>query len=476
MSTQKQSQDAESVLRLRTAVCQGYSELFLALCQAAHIPCVLVTGFSKGLEHQVGTSYTADTEINHAWNLVHIQGEWRPLDSTWGAGHLEKGGQFKREFGDHWFLTDPEDFLPTHFPYMDNDLVSSQNYQLVSRPMDLQTFSDLVKPQSPAVKIGLQTLTHKRTVIDVKNDVTVKVKVRPGRPPLESVTAYLTEPSSRMSKQDRSGVVTSLGDDGTCSVYVRPHHAGTYHLTIMGRTSEQPDDAVYEMVTYVINCTRPKPSTRPPFPDKSSGYWGWLQPMATECGVKKTKNPPFKFCVKKGSLILHVLLSKGTVIQQDLFHADNMHTNLKQYTLTEYTHDRAIVSVRLPRTGYYMLRIYASRDKGKQLPQVADLLLRCHRQTADCQPFPEAYTFTREHNTRLLQPLNTVKPGEKTLVRVYAPTLGKVRVDNTPMKLKHHVWQAEVSPSQSAREVAIFGAKDKDAVTLNGLYRLTVTS
>nr|KAG5687704.1 hypothetical protein BaRGS_019364 [Batillaria attramentaria] len=280
-------------------------------------------------------------------------------------------------------------------------------------------FSATVKPENAALKVGLQFLTHTRTVINVKNDVTVKVKVKSGRSPLESVTAYLAPPDSP-NKEDRSGVVTSLKDDGTCSVYVRPPANGKYLL----------------FVTYVIECHRQKP-VQHPFPDKS-GMWGRLYPMATECGLKKTKNAPVQFETR--------------------------------------TEDGAIITARLPRAGYYLLRVFASHpDSAKTLQQAADLLLYSSKDIKDCPQFPQAYTFAHTHKVRLLQPQSsTVAQGVKTVYRIHAPTLAKVKVAGTEMTLKRNAWEAEVTPKPGDREISIYGAIDKQARTLNGLYKFEV--
>ena len=53
------------------AVCEGYAEALLLLCQAAEIPCLLVEG-------------TAGTpQQPHAWNLVYLQGAWHHCDAAW---------------------------------------------------------------------------------------------------------------------------------------------------------------------------------------------------------------------------------------------------------------------------------------------------------------------------------------------------------------------------------------------------------
>ncbi|MBQ3599685.1 MAG: hypothetical protein II992_00580 [Lachnospiraceae bacterium] len=55
-------------------VCQGYALLFYKMCTEAGIPCRYVYG-------QAG--------VNHAWNIVKIDGEWYHIDTTWDDGDSE---------------------------------------------------------------------------------------------------------------------------------------------------------------------------------------------------------------------------------------------------------------------------------------------------------------------------------------------------------------------------------------------------
>jgi len=60
-----------------TAVCEGYAKAFKMLCDAADIPCVIVTG--TGI-----TSKTAAGGENHMWNYVQMEdGKWYAVDVTW---------------------------------------------------------------------------------------------------------------------------------------------------------------------------------------------------------------------------------------------------------------------------------------------------------------------------------------------------------------------------------------------------------
>lgn len=77
----------------------------------------------------------------------------------------------------------------------------SEQYQLLKRPVSIEHFSAGVEPTSLAFTVGLQCLTHRHTVIEVKRDVTIKVKAT--RQPLESVNVTLVERNSQGGSKDR---------------------------------------------------------------------------------------------------------------------------------------------------------------------------------------------------------------------------------------------------------------------------------
>ena len=61
------SHSAYGALTCGTAVCQGYALAYKLLLTRAGVPCVFVTS----------------TSMNHAWNMVQIDGGWYHVDSTW---------------------------------------------------------------------------------------------------------------------------------------------------------------------------------------------------------------------------------------------------------------------------------------------------------------------------------------------------------------------------------------------------------
>lgn len=68
--TSKDNQNVLSVFLEKESVCTGYAKSMQLLLQKLGIPCIYVTGISKG--------------ERHAWNEAYIDGAWYAIDPTWG--------------------------------------------------------------------------------------------------------------------------------------------------------------------------------------------------------------------------------------------------------------------------------------------------------------------------------------------------------------------------------------------------------
>ncbi|KAJ3082878.1 hypothetical protein HK102_001408, partial [Quaeritorhiza haematococci] len=79
----------------------------------------VVHGFARGVGTEPGDLAMTKTKdgkpTGHAWNAVKVDGEWRFIDATWGAGNVD-GRNFKRSFTPYYFLTPPNRFITSHFP------------------------------------------------------------------------------------------------------------------------------------------------------------------------------------------------------------------------------------------------------------------------------------------------------------------------------------------------------------------------
>ena len=109
------SQSAYNTLESKKSVCAGYSNIFYELCYNADIECEIINGKAKGF----GYNGTKIKEINHAWNAVKINGQWKLLDVTWGSGYARKENgklKFVPSLNLRYLFTDPEILILDHFP------------------------------------------------------------------------------------------------------------------------------------------------------------------------------------------------------------------------------------------------------------------------------------------------------------------------------------------------------------------------
>lgn len=131
---------AEETLKRKQSVCQGYSELFKALCQQSGIDAYVVSGYSKGYGYNPNRKLT---KSDHAWNAVKVDGKWQLLDATWGAGFVDDSRKYNKRFQEKYFLTDPKVFILDHLP-------TDPMWQLLPCPI---TIEDYKKPKEEITEL-----------------------------------------------------------------------------------------------------------------------------------------------------------------------------------------------------------------------------------------------------------------------------------------------------------------------------------
>jgi hypothetical protein len=102
---------AETVLKERAGVCNGYARLFTTLCDYAGIRSEIITGYAKTNSNKPGARFGA----NHHWNAVFFDSTWHLLDATWASGYISRN-EFVHEYDPHYFLTSPAIFIQDHYP------------------------------------------------------------------------------------------------------------------------------------------------------------------------------------------------------------------------------------------------------------------------------------------------------------------------------------------------------------------------
>lgn len=83
--------DPEEVLASGKSVCEGYANLFDALCAASGLKSYSIAGWTKNNPDKIGKPFEKFT--THAWNAIRIDNTWYLCDVTWASGSISEETQ-----------------------------------------------------------------------------------------------------------------------------------------------------------------------------------------------------------------------------------------------------------------------------------------------------------------------------------------------------------------------------------------------
>lgn len=246
-SGKAEDQTMASVLKTKKAVCFGYASLFEALAKAAGLECATIQGYSKGYRFQAGDPLSQ--KPNHAWNAVKVQGTWRLVDCTWGAGYLDESVQFHRFGNEHYLMTPPDQFIYDHYPI-------DPKWQLLARPLSRGEYEALLLVRPPFFQAGLRVMSNSAALITAGSEFSVSL----GAPDDTQVLARLFRGSQQVTEtctlvQRQTGVV---------NVMVAPPGAGTFALRVFVKKQGQAGDYQWAAEYKVVSSATAAASS--PFP------------------------------------------------------------------------------------------------------------------------------------------------------------------------------------------------------------------
>ncbi len=126
-------QSWQNVLKTKTAVCEGYANLFLRYMNELEVSAQKVSGYARGVGTDISSENPMDS--NHAWNIVKIDDCWYLVDCTWDSGYMN-GKKSEQKYNTEWLFLKPEHFVYTHFP-------DDGKNQLIQPPLSVTEFSSL---------------------------------------------------------------------------------------------------------------------------------------------------------------------------------------------------------------------------------------------------------------------------------------------------------------------------------------------
>lgn len=221
------------VLSTRLTVCEGYARLFMAMAHSVGLEAVMVPGNSKGFAPDEDNS-----EPDHAWNAVKLDGNWVLLDPTWGAGHIDESKAFVAEFTRDWFDVPPQQFACSHLPV-------EPKWQLLSSPLSAEVF--WAQPSLSHLYFDYELSLDSHAKGKISTDGPFELRFSAGKECRLMASLYRDD----QQLAGNHALVERRGRDFTVSV--APPEAGDYRLVVF---AGPPDDSRTESaVTYQLQAT-----------------------------------------------------------------------------------------------------------------------------------------------------------------------------------------------------------------------------
>ncbi|XP_053615051.1 hillarin [Plodia interpunctella] len=357
---------------------ESYHVLFKRLCSYAGLHCVVIKGYSKSAGYQPGVRFE-DNRFRNSWNAVYVAGAWRFVQCNWGARHLVnakdapkpgnrgKSDSLRYEYDDHYFLTDPREFIYEFFPLQ-------PDWQLLKTPITLHDFEELPFVRSLFFRYGLY-FSDPNTKAVMYTDSTGAATMRIAMPAhMQSslifhynLKFYDTEGDGfdgvslkRFVMQSVVGNVVSLRVHAPCS--------GAFLLDIFAnavtpREYLTGEPMKFKSVCKFKICCAELQTVMVPLPDCASGEWGPTKATRLFGLVPITHQEALVFAGRE--LEIQFRMSRPLADFMATLHKNGVdEKRLSKYVQQSVATDIVTFYITFPEEGQYGLDIYTRERNG----------------------------------------------------------------------------------------------------------------
>ncbi|XP_044151302.1 kyphoscoliosis peptidase-like [Bufo gargarizans] len=362
----------EDVLEKKRGVCAGYAGLCKEMCRETGIHCREVSGFSRGADSCDSVGFQR-TKSNHMWNAVELAGHWYLLDACWGAGTVDLQGRiFLPRYEDFFFLTDPEDFIETHWP-------DDPTWQLLESTVSFEDFEQKIFKTSEFFRLQLFIINPKVFRLTTENgEVTISLGCSHQ---MEYSYKIYKIFNSRTFVEKTFGILTIQETLMTLRIF--PPWHGQYELMIFAR----PVDAEYPykwVCSYQIDCPQPKTSLK--LPENPYHFWG-LNHKAKDFGVISYNPGEDLIMTETSSLKVTFKTSRSLVATFQLAHPEMLETFSQKCLVSQIEDNQLGCHLLLPFHGYYRLSLFV-KDQDTEFQNAANVLIKCKNPINHNELFP----------------------------------------------------------------------------------------
>ncbi|XP_076823906.1 uncharacterized protein LOC143469916 isoform X2 [Clavelina lepadiformis] len=357
-----------------------YAGLFERMCSAAGLHAKLVTGFLKGVGYYPDHKFQPNDSFRGSWNAVLIDQQWRLIDTNWGARHVTEEDDLSHnewhteyKYEEHYFLTDPDQMIITHFP-------DEPDWQLLPKPYTLSEFENSAKLWPLFFKLKLELCSHPAGVITTNDEGYVKIVLK-----VPSSTRYDAkfrgELRTRSKKKEIDGFLLhqymlhySNNDEEVFEFFLPA--AGQYLFKIFGLSKKYSDENTFTNVClYQINCQsvkqiRNNSLIQPPLPIANGQYGPYLGDVGL-LAVSMSHPGPVVECDQKGEAKVVFTLTeswKNASFTQELCDVKHGSTSALNgwvlHALNQKGNSKEVIfHIKAPTNGNYLLTLYHNWDQ-----------------------------------------------------------------------------------------------------------------
>ncbi|XP_031729029.1 kyphoscoliosis peptidase [Anarrhichthys ocellatus] len=362
----------EEVIATGRGVCCGYSSLCAEMCREVGIECQEVPGHSKGIGYLQGQSLK-NVNSDHLWNSVLLGGQWFLLDACWGAGRVDvQHESFIKRFDDFYFLTDPEEFIESHFP-------DEEKWQLLDAPIPLEEFERRVFKTSAFFTMGLRLIQPHHFHI-VTDDGEANVSLSFSRPATFTYDIsqhqdllHCGAPEQKDSSNSSFGLLTV--SHRSMKLQLLPPASGVYDVKVFAGPLTATTSLIW-VCSFTVEC--PTPRAMEEIPENPFLSWG-LQPVAGSLGIAGSSQGSKAAEAVEGVFELALKTSRPLMVLCELDHPGLEAAVAKRCLATQIQPDVLTCHVLCPLRGFYRLSVFV-RDYEKtevKFQNAGNFLLHC---------------------------------------------------------------------------------------------------
>uniref|UniRef100_A0A672HRU6 Kyphoscoliosis peptidase n=1 Tax=Salarias fasciatus TaxID=181472 RepID=A0A672HRU6_SALFA len=344
----------------------------VCVCREVGIECQEVPGHSKGIGYRQGQSLK-NVKSDHLWNAVLLGGQWFLLDACWGAGRVDMEHEsFVKRFDDFYFLTDPEEFIDSHFP-------DEEKWQLLDAPIGLEDFERRVFKTSVFFTMGLRLIQpHHCHILTDNGEATVSIGFTRPTTFTYEMTQHQDLLHSGSSEQRESGNCSSgllTVSHRSMKLQLLPPASGTYDVKVFAGP-EGAATPLFWVCSFTVEC--PTPRAMEDIPENPFLSWG-LQPFAASLGIAGSSQGSEVAEVDQGAFNLVLKTSRPLLALCELVQPEMEAAVAKRCVATQIQPDALTCHVLCPLRGFYRLSVFV-RDYEKadaKFQNAANFLLHC---------------------------------------------------------------------------------------------------